>query len=81
MTELHPSSSAIGTHLDETVEIAALAHRYYEEEGCPEGRSLEHWTRAEREYRAAYNAPAPATSETRTTQAGIKTEEMMHLAM
>ena len=32
-------------------DIAALAHRYYEEEGHPEGKAEEHWARAEREIR------------------------------
>jgi hypothetical protein len=47
----HPSVSAVGSHLDE--EIAQLAHRYYEEEGKPEGRAHEHWLRAERELQHA----------------------------
>jgi len=29
--------------------ITALAHKYWEEEGCPEGRAAEHWARAEAE--------------------------------
>lgn len=41
------SNSPDGANLDE--EIARLAHRYYEEEGRPEGRAEEHWLRAERE--------------------------------
>jgi hypothetical protein len=49
MSELHPSESAVGLHLDRETQIAALAQRYYEEEGSPSGRSLDHWLRAERE--------------------------------
>jgi len=77
MSEIHPSPSAIGTHLDEEVEIAALAQRYYEEEGRPEGRSLEHWLRAERELRphAASSQPEPPPS-----QEELRVEEAMHLA-
>ena len=30
-------------------EIAVLAHRLWEEEGCAEGRAEQHWERAERE--------------------------------
>jgi len=47
MTDETPSNSTPGANLDE--EIARLAHRYYEEEGRPEGRAEEHWLRAERE--------------------------------
>ena len=34
-------------------EIARLAHRYYEEEGRPDGRADEHWLRAEQEFQGA----------------------------
>lgn len=44
-----PSPSAVGSQAEEQAEIAILAHRYYEEEGRPEGRSHEHWLRAEQE--------------------------------
>jgi hypothetical protein len=37
-------------HPDTQAKIAELAHRFYEEEGCPDGRADEHWTRAEREF-------------------------------
>ncbi|HTW54045.1 MAG TPA: DUF2934 domain-containing protein [Stellaceae bacterium] len=30
-------------------EIRALAYAIWEQEGCPEGRSLDHWLRAEAE--------------------------------
>lgn len=30
-------------------EIRRRAHRYWEEEGRPEGRAFEHWARAERD--------------------------------
>src|SRR5689334_20437540 len=32
-------------------EIATLAHRYWEEDGCPEDRAVQHWDLAEREIR------------------------------
>jgi len=35
-----------------TVRIANLAHSYWEAEGRPEGRHLEHWFRAEAEVTA-----------------------------
>ena len=37
--------------------IAALAHRFYEEEGCPEGRAEEHWQRAVEALREAEDTP------------------------
>lgn len=42
-------SSTPTTDANLEAEIARLAHRYYEEEGRPEGRAEEHWLRAERE--------------------------------
>ena len=45
MIEQHPSVSAVGSHLDELTKIAALAQRYYEEEGHPEGVSRQGATR------------------------------------
>lgn len=76
MNEFHPSESAIGQHMDEQTEIAALAQRYYEEEGRPEGRAVEHWLRAEREVRRRYSVQPQATSP---TEADVRTEEAMHL--
>ena len=46
MTEIHPSFTGLGEFMDEETEIAVLAQRYYEEEGRPVGRSLEHEVRA-----------------------------------
>jgi hypothetical protein len=43
--------SPAGSYVDEEDEIAALAYRFYEEEGRPEGRASDHWLRAERELR------------------------------
>lgn len=34
-------------------QIAALAQRIYEEEGCPEGRAEDHWLQAEQILRYA----------------------------
>jgi hypothetical protein len=51
MTEEISSTSAVGSYIDEEAEIAALAYRFYEEEGRPEGRASDHWLRAERELR------------------------------
>ena len=49
MTEEDSSGSAERSYVDQEAEIAALAYRFYEEEGRPEGRSSDHWLRAERE--------------------------------
>jgi hypothetical protein len=45
-------------------EIAALAHQYYLEEGCPEGRAEAHWLRAEAwlKAKAAKASITPASS-------------------
>lgn len=47
MTDENPSASVPGTNFEE--DIARLAFRYYEEEGRPEGRAMDHWLRAEME--------------------------------
>lgn len=44
-------------------DIRLLAHRFWEEEGRPDGRADIHWLRAVSEYSAAANSPkkkAPA---------------------
>ena len=79
MPEQHLSISAVGSHLDEEAEIATLAYRYYEEEGYPEGRSHEHWLRAEQEVRGRTDSAAPKTPEAEPTHADARTEEIMHL--
>jgi hypothetical protein len=78
MSEQHVSVSAVGSHFDEQVEIAALAHQYYEEEGCPQNRALEHWQRAEREIRERH-AQAGQKSETHPTSEDERVEAAMHL--
>jgi len=78
MAEQHVSVSAVGRHFDEEVEIAALAHRYYEEEGCPQDRALEHWQRAEREVRGRI-AATPPPLESHPTPEDERVEEAMHL--
>jgi len=45
-----------------TEEIAALAYRIWEEEGRPEGKSDEHWARAQRCLREQ-RVPLPDLSE------------------
>jgi hypothetical protein len=52
MSEESLPSSPITVHSDEEAEIAALAYRFYCQEGCPEGKAHEHWLRAEQEVRA-----------------------------
>lgn len=50
-------------HLDFEQEIAALALRFWEEEGHPQDRSVQHWERAERELRERLgNSPADGQS-------------------
>jgi Protein of unknown function (DUF2934) len=51
MTEEGSSGPAEGSYVDQEAEIAALAYRFYEEEGRPEGKASDHWLRAEREIR------------------------------
>ena len=80
-TEQHPAISAVGRHFDEEVDIAALARQYYGKEGCPEGHSLEHWLRAEREYHKHNASPSPEMHEAPPTEAELRTEELMHLDM
>ncbi len=64
MSEESLPSSPIRVHSDEEAEIAALAYRFYCEEGCPEGKAHEHWLRAEQEVRgktpAADSESSPA---------------------
>lgn len=78
MPEEHVSISAVGRHFDEEVEIAALAYRYYEEEGRPLGRALEHWQRAEREFRERHRL-TELRSEPHPTPEDERVEEAMHL--
>ena len=42
--------------------VAVLAHRYWEEEGCPPDRDMQHWERAERELRRT-NGDSPADGQ------------------
>jgi len=79
MNEFHPSESAVGAHFDEELEITALAQRFYEEEGRPEGRSLEHWLRAEREIHARRRTDLSEGLKPGASQEDSRTEEAMHL--
>ena len=38
-----------GAYPDFQAEVAALAYRFWVEDGCPQDRSVQHWERAERE--------------------------------
>ena len=57
-------------------EIAALAQRYYDEEGQPEGKAEEHWTRAEihlqqqRQSNSMSNDEAPASTTETSADSG-----------
>ncbi len=72
MTEYHAPESAVGARFED--EISALARRYYEDEGRPEGRSLDHWLRAENELRRQ-----SSSKPLRETEADHQTEEGMQL--
>ncbi len=43
--------------------IAALARKFWEEEGRPEGKDQEHWLRAETQLRAQERKQTPAPPE------------------
>lgn len=47
--------------LGEQAQIAQLAFRIYESEGCPEGRAADHWAKAERAIHEQ-RLPGPATA-------------------
>lgn len=57
-------------------DIAALAHRYYEEEGRPEGKAQEHWMRALQELERQTTSAPPSndlqSEKERDTQASGK---------
>lgn len=50
----------------EDAEIAALAHRYYEEERRPQGKAAEHWARAEQELRKSHSNPLTGAPKSET---------------
>ena len=56
MRDSNPPLTAVESSLDEETEIAVLAYRFYEEEGRPEGKAQEHWSRAEQEIQARTGA-------------------------
>ena len=57
-------------------EIAALAQRYYDDEGQPEGKAEEHWTRAQihlqqqRQSNSMTNGGAPASTPETSADSG-----------
>jgi hypothetical protein len=54
--------SELARHVEFEEEVAALAWMYYVEEGYPEGRSQEHWFRAEAEVRRRHATPSGGAS-------------------
>ena len=54
-----PEQNDYPTHDD----IAALAQKFWEEEGQPEGKSEEHWQRAEAQLRQPQQSDAQAHSQ------------------
>jgi len=79
MIDLHPSESAIGSHLDEEFEIAALERRLADREDLP-GGPAENRLRAEREFHSLLGLPKQEVQETPTAN-DLRVEEMMHLDM
>ena len=47
----------MGVEAKHHTEIAQRAHFIWELEGCPNGRDLDHWLRAEAEFNAIQNSP------------------------
>jgi hypothetical protein len=55
---------------DRQAEIAKRAYAIWEREGCPKGRELEHWLKAEAELdKPAPPPPAPKRRRTRADRA------------
>jgi hypothetical protein len=79
MSEQHPSVSAVGSHFDEEATIDALAQRYYEKDGRPEGRFDEYRLRAERDFRAQVRREPAEASATSDDPESRRFEEAMHL--
>jgi hypothetical protein len=77
MSEDPSPYSAVAQHFEYEVEVAALARQYYEEEGRPEGRSLDHWLRAEREIRRRMGISKAPDSVPDSQHPEV--EEAMHL--
>jgi len=46
-------------------EIRQIAYQLWQDEGCPDGRHLEHWVKAESIWRARHEAASPPTSSPR----------------
>lgn len=59
MSEESIPVSELARHVDFEAEVAKLAWQYYVEEDFPEGRSQEHWFRAEAEIRRRHATPQP----------------------
>lgn len=49
-------------------EISRLAFQIYQEEGCPEGKTAEHWARAERAIREQRVAVPPKSRAEEATK-------------
>jgi hypothetical protein len=79
MTEQHASVSAIGSHLDEEVEIAAIARHLFEEAGCPEGRDREFRLQAEREFHEKHMTGSVAKATPSPTEKENEVREEMRL--
>ena len=56
--------------LTEHEEIESLAYRLYEDEGKPQGRADEHWTKAEEIVHAQRSAIAATSERTESAIAG-----------
>ena len=65
------------TSLSEQEQIEKMAHRIYEDEGCPEGCADEHWARAERIIHEQRVAVAESDREGADPQALASTKPMV----
>lgn len=72
--ENHISVSALAQHFEYETQVAALAQRYYEEEGCPEGRALDHWLRAEEEVRRRSRHADPSEGKSSGESVGAESQ-------
>ena len=74
MSEESLLSSPSRVQPDEEAEIGALAYRFYCEEGCPEGKADEHWSRAERQMRCKTSSANFESSQAEASTATARAE-------
>ena len=74
MSEESLLSSPSRVQSDEQAEIAALAYLFYCEEGSPEGKADEHWSRAERQMRCKTSSANLESSRAEASTATARAE-------